>query len=682
VARTFFLLRGTWAPALCLLLACDRDHAQPKGEREIELQFDVKVGAERVRCGQQLSGLGVTERAGTLKDLRFFVHDLALIDTRGRRVPIELPDDGRWQFRNVALLDFEDATAACSNGSLQTNARIVGTIPEGRYRGLSFRVGVPEKLSHGDPSDYRPPLTNTALRWDWLGGYKHLRLDLALDETGAQPPAEIDVHLGADQCDRVDGEFRCARENTPAIELATFDADSEKVVLDLGPLLAQLSLEHRPDDDNVPGCMSKAIDPDCEPLFAAFGLSLDGSAPAGRQSVFKVEAREEDDPPRGSTDEDAGGMIEESNAGSADAGEPYDLERPSHFPEPFVPEINSLTKAKVELGRHLFYDKRLSANQTQSCASCHKQALAFTDGRAVGLGSTGESHSRGAMSLANVVYSTTFTWVNPLISDLELQSQVPLFGEKPVELGMSGKEDELAERLRADPKYRELFAAAFPGESEPFNKLFVARAIASFERTLISGNSAYDRYFLGDESALSESAKRGKDMFFDNKHTSVRTFECFHCHGGPTFSDQLTDANQKSGEAPYHNTGLYSIGALYEYPPDNPGLFEFTGKQYDRGRFKAPTLRNIAVTAPYMHDGSIATLEEVIEHYARGGRNVEGGKYVGDGKESRWKSTFVHGFSGASQQEKADLVEFLKSLTDEEFLTNPKHSDPWAAPND
>ncbi|HTU60960.1 MAG TPA: MbnP family copper-binding protein, partial [Polyangiales bacterium] len=399
----FFFSSGV-APALCLLLACNRDDPQPKAEREIELQFDVKVDGQRARCGELLPGVGSTRRDASLIDLRFFVHDLALVDARGRRVLVELPDDGRWQYRNVALLDFEDGTAECSNGSPETNARIVGKVPEGRYQGLFFRVGVPEPLNHGDPKPYREPLADSALHWDWTAGYKHLRFELQLVENGAQPASGFDIHIGADQCNREDGEIRCARENVAAVDLRAFDADADKVVFDLGGLLADLSLEPRRDDENLPGCESKAIDPDCGPVFEAFGLSLERGKPTVAQRVFKVAAREEDDPPRGSTDEDAEQVIEEQDdAGSADAGEPYDFGLPSHFPEPFVPELNRPTEAKVELGRHLFYDKRLSANQTQSCASCHQQERAFTDGRAVGLGSTGELHTRGAMSLANVV---------------------------------------------------------------------------------------------------------------------------------------------------------------------------------------------------------------------------------------------------------------------------------------
>jgi cytochrome c peroxidase len=238
-------------------------------------------------------------------------------------------------------------------------------------------------------------------------------------------------------------------------------------------------------------------------------------------------------------------------------------------------------------------------------------------------------------------------------------------------------------RLRAEPKYHELFEAAFPRAADPFNLDNVLKALASFERTLISGNSPYDQYTRGDQNAISDSAKRGEELFFD-PGAGNDAFECFHCHGPPTFSDQLNHARMPaSGEQQFHNTGLYNLDPfLGTYPEKNQGVFEVSKNIQDRGRFKAPTLRNIAVTAPYMHDGSIATLEEVVAHYARGGRLIESGPLAGDGKINPYKeSQFIHGFP-ATPEQRADLIEFLKSLTDQEFLTNPAFSDPWAVARD
>lgn len=352
----------------------------------------------------------------------------------------------------------------------------------------------------------------------------------------------------------------------------------------------------------------------------------------------------------------------------------YEWHLPAGFPKPKVPPDNPISTEKVELGRRLFYDKRLSGNGTYSCASCHDPQKGFTDGRAQALGSTGELHPRSAMSLANIGYASTLTWANDLLVPLERQTLVPMFGETPVELGLTGQEDAMLARLRAEPIYVEGFPRAFVGDGEPISLDHVIKAIATFERTLISGGSAYDRFVYGrDSSALDDSAKRGRDLFF-----SERT-ECFHCHGNFNFADNLSHEGTVITEMAFHNTALYNIDGNGSYPVASRGLIDVSGKPSDMGRFKAPTLRNIAVTAPYMHDGSIATLAEVIDHYARGGRKIDSGPNAGDGAQSPIKSEFLRGFL-ISDDEKADLVHFLESLTDQAFLADPRFADPWTSP--
>jgi cytochrome c peroxidase len=152
--------------------------------------------------------------------------------------------------------------------------------------------------------------------------------------------------------------------------------------------------------------------------------------------------------------------------------------------------------------------------------------------------------------------------------------------------------------------------------------------------------------------------------------------ECFHCHGGFNFTDSTTHANSRVDRIGYHNTGLYNLGGDGQYPSDNSGLFDMTGNRRDMGRFKAPTLRNIEVTAPYMHDGSVATLEEAIAHYARGGRLIEDGANAGDGRRSPYKSEFIRGFE-ISDAERIDLIAFLKSLTDRRVLSDQRWSSPF-----
>ena len=352
---------------------------------------------------------------------------------------------------------------------------------------------------------------------------------------------------------------------------------------------------------------------------------------------------------------------------------PFEWRLPRGFPRPVVPADNPMTIPKVELGRRLFYDRALSENGTYACASCHRQELAFTDGRARAVGSTGEPHPRGAMSLANVAYAATLTWADSRLTRLEDQARIPMFNEHPVELGLSGHEDDLLSRLRADPDYPGMFAAAFPEDGgEPVSVTNVTRAIASFERTIVSGDSPYDRYVYRDEAgALSESAKRGMRLFFSER------LNCSRCHGGFTFSGPIAFEGARPIAATFHNNGLYNLGGDGGYPADNPGLFAITGRKKDIGRFRAPTLRNIELTAPYMHDGSIATLAEAIAHYARGGRLVAEGPFAGDGRDSPRKSELIRGFE-LDDRGKGDLVEFLKSLTDRSFVTDPRFAAPGA----
>jgi cytochrome c peroxidase len=345
---------------------------------------------------------------------------------------------------------------------------------------------------------------------------------------------------------------------------------------------------------------------------------------------------------------------------------------PPGFPEPVVPADNPMSTAKVALGRHLFYDTRLSGTGTFSCASCHEQARAFADALPRAVGSTGEVHPRGSMSLANVAYSPALTWANPLMTSLEKQALVPMFGEDPVELGLSGAEQALLERVRGEPRYRTLFAAAFPGQREPVSLDHIVKAIASFQRTLISGRSPYDAYKQGQRSAISASARRGEALFFSEKT------ECFHCHGGFNFTGTVNYVGKGFVEVEFHNTGLYNIDGQGAYPAPNTGVHAVSNDPLDMGKFKAPTLRNVAVTAPYMHDGSVATLEAAIEHYNAGGRTLRGGPHAGVGADSPLKSEFLKPME-LTVQEKRDLVAFLRSLTDSTFLRDPRFSNPWRA---
>ncbi len=361
---------------------------------------------------------------------------------------------------------------------------------------------------------------------------------------------------------------------------------------------------------------------------------------------------------------------------------PYVWKLPPGFPVPKVPASNPMSQEKVALGRYLFYDKNLSGNQTEACATCHEQAHAFTDTRQRGLGSTGLSTIHNSMSLTNVAYNNVSTWWNPTVTSLELQAQGPMFNTSPPELGLSGLDDVVLTRLRGEPNYPAMFADAFPGESDPFSIANVIAAIASFERTLISGNSPYDKWRYQNGAALSQAAMRGQSLF------NSEACECYHCHGGLNFTDDFANEQTTLSAAPYHNTGLFNIGGTGAYPTGDTGKLMITGNPMDMGAFRAPTLRNTAYTAPYYHDGTAETLAQVLANYQHGGREIYWGPDKGNGALSPTKGPFVRGFpeqatvdgvSYTSDEMVTDLLAFLDTLNDPEFVSNPDFSDPNAA---
>jgi cytochrome c peroxidase len=348
---------------------------------------------------------------------------------------------------------------------------------------------------------------------------------------------------------------------------------------------------------------------------------------------------------------------------------PWDL--PSGFPSPRIPTDNPMTEAKVELGRHLFYDTRLSGNGTQSCATCHEQTRAFTDGRSRSVGSTGQRHPRGSMSLVNIAYAQALTWANPSTTRLEDQALVPMYGDDPIELGLD-RSAKWLEPLKRDLTYRRLFAAAFAADADAVTAESVVRALAAFQRSIVSARSPYDRYhFDRDDGAISDTAKRGEILFHS------RPLSCFTCHGGIHFSNAM-GSRERSMPVEFNNTGLYNLAGQLSYPADNTGLHALSHDPKDVGKFKAPTLRNIAVTAPYMHDGSVATLEDALAHYAAGGRAIPDGPYTGNGHDNPNKAPAIRGFVLTPAQ-RADLVAFLQSLTDDALLHDPRFANPWPA---
>jgi cytochrome c peroxidase len=302
------------------------------------------------------------------------------------------------------------------------------------------------------------------------------------------------------------------------------------------------------------------------------------------------------------------------------------LKYPSWFPKPEIPADNMPTNLRIELGRRMFYSTAFSSDESVSCASCHALSAAFTDGKTVSTGVHGRPGKRNAPTLANLAWMPHFMMEGGVPS-LELQALAPIADSNEMNLDIL----QVATRLNQDDYLRELSLAAYDREIDPY---VITRALAAFQRTFISGDSPYDRYeFQGKTDQLTDAQIRGRALFFS------RQTKCGGCHTDPF----LTDFD-------FHNIGLYENYA-------DPGRERVTYDPADAGKFKTPTLRNVALTAPYMHDGSMNTLEEVVRFYNEGGKDHPN-------KDFRVQPI------GLTPEEEADLVAFLESLTDWNFVQN------------
>ncbi|WP_422125368.1 cytochrome-c peroxidase [Sphingobium arseniciresistens] len=295
---------------------------------------------------------------------------------------------------------------------------------------------------------------------------------------------------------------------------------------------------------------------------------------------------------------------------------------------PPVPAGNPMSAAKVALGRRLFYDADLSVNGTLACAGCHEQKRGFADGNATRPGVHGDPGRRNVPGLANVGWQRRLTWADPSLPDLETQVLVPLLGEQPVEMGMKGKEAELSRRLRADACYVRMFARAFPQAGGQVDTGTVAAALAAFQRTMISRKSAWDEAQRKHRrGTLLPAVRAGAAQFLSSG--------CAACHGGPDFTD---------GE--YHRLGGGNepgVGRELDR-----GLAEKSGDPADAGRFRTPSLRNVAVTGPWLHDGSARTMAEAIARHP----------------------------APPPASAMPSLLAFLEALTDPSFLSDPRLSMP------
>jgi cytochrome c peroxidase len=329
---------------------------------------------------------------------------------------------------------------------------------------------------------------------------------------------------------------------------------------------------------------------------------------------------------------------------------PYKLEIPSHFPDMIIPEDNPLTIEGVELGRFLFYEKRLSGDNSMSCATCHMPQNGFSDPKQFSVGIDGIAGTRQSMALVNLGWESFFFWDGRKTS-LEAQILEPV--PNPIEMHQSWKD--ATQKLNADIQYRNRFFRAF--NEEGIDSIKVAKAIAQFLRTLISAESKYDIMYKFENKISLTTKEQAILQTVDNEEwagydlfRSLNGADCFHCHNGPLM--QVKKFSNNGLDAAFSDLGRGFV----------------TGNPSDNGKFKVPTLRNIVLTAPYMHDGRFASLDEVIEHYSSG---VTHSATIDPLMEFAGQ-----GGVQLDSQEKYLLKRFLLTLTDYNFINNPKFKDP------
>lgn len=533
----------------------------------------------------------------TLSRLDFLITGLALQKT-----------DGTWTEAAPGWVDF------VSTGKRRLTVRCDG-VAEADYQRIRFRIGVDPATDRSDPATYGPdhPLHPDVcgLHWSWQGGYIYL----ALEGRSPKPAAGGNGF-----------SFHLAREgNAPMIELpVSFRGGGPVTVrigIDVPTILSGIDFArdgnstHSRAGDPIPGRMKANL----AKALAVESVATDTfavSVPAPSAKAVPL--------PVGTT--------------------PFPLEIPARFPQVELPADNPLSVEGVELGRRLFQEKRLSINNSVSCASCHQEATGFSDARRFSLGAEGQVGKRRSMPLTNLAWQKDFFW-DGRSSSLREQVLMPI--ADPHE--MNETPANVVSKLAADPAYQNSFAEAFGSPGVTVERL--ALALEQFLLTKLSHESRFD-LALRRAGDLTEEEKRGLQLFVTEHapERGLRGADCFHCHGGMLFTDNG-----------FHDNGL----ELEEF---DLGRMIVTGHEADRGKFKTPSLRNVALRAPYMHDGRFATLEEVVEHYDSGVRrrpNLDPNlaKHPAEGL-------------GLSDQEKRELVAFLRTLTDTRLPSPSESSSP------
>ena len=442
------------------------------------ITFRPQVGTEAFSCTATYTGFGTTGSTVAFADFKLYLSDVRLVTSSGSEEPVTLEQDGEWQLQNVALLDFDNGTGSCV-GSTETNYQVKGTVPAGTYSGIKFTMGIPFDLNHGDVATAAAPLNSTDMFWVWNYGYKFLRVDLS---TTGQPDGFF-LHVGSTGCNEAHGDIaahvlhRAQRGGGHPDRLQRRERRRGG-----GP-------EAGAGDHGRRRGRRRRTGLHVEPHRSRVRDDLPALGPGvWRDAGWRAAAV----PGRGAVKlrvilVAAAVLTGCGGENTEPSGDTFAWRLPARFPEPLVPDSNPMTNAKVDLGRHLFYDQRMAVTQQFSCASCHEQSRAFTDGREVAVGATGQPHPRNSLTLANVAYPSSLNWANPLVRRHEMQALIPMFGDNPVELGLTGEEQALLERFRTDRTYQALFPAAFPAEADPFSIDAITKALAAFQRTIISG---------------------------------------------------------------------------------------------------------------------------------------------------------------------------------------------------
>ncbi|MBI5772735.1 MAG: cytochrome C peroxidase [Verrucomicrobia bacterium] len=524
-------------------------------------------------------------------------------------------------------------------------------IPAGEYRAFRFTVGLDSETNKGDPARHPAghPLNPNlnGLHWTWQSGYIFLALEGMFTER--RPPARPDGKPPAPNAVSENGaprgfSYHFARDPNRTVitlpvqlNLSAASAPGVKLAFDVAALL------------NAPRRLSPARDGESthsradDPIAAALKANLPGA--------FQVRQ-----------------IVADTRAAAAPVVKPlylpakftpYRFTMSGVFPVPDLPKDNPLLEERVALGRALFHEKQLSRDNSLACASCHVEAAAFTDPRRYSLGVEARTGTRNAMPLFNLAWKNSFFWDGRAPS-LRAQALLPIQDhtemdeklERVVEKLQSSKPEYFQTTPSQNSKFKiqnldypALFAAAF--DSPEITPEKIGLALENFLLTLTSFDSKFDRAMRG-AAELTELEKRGFELFFTESDPRREQFgaDCFHCHGGALFTD-----NQ------FHNNGLMA------FSDEDTGRFKVTGNESDRGKFSTPSLRNVALTAPYMHDGRFATLEEVTQHYHRG---VQRSPTLDPNLAKHPRAGLPIG-----PEDQRALVAFMKTLTDEKYLPPP-----------